>query len=112
MGRLSHRILFASAPVIGFVLSFLALGVLWIGTAWPVQFLMCLPFLFAAYFITRHQVDGRFVLFGVAPIAVLVAQFRDKEGSHAMPILLVCGWTASVLLGWWLARRQGAALRE
>lgn len=95
-----------AGPVAGFALSFISFGVLWIGTPWAAQFLMCIPFFMAAYAITRLQADGRLVLLGAAPIALLVAQFRDKEGSHALPVLLVCAWAISILLGWRFARRQ------
>ncbi len=106
MSQLRQGILSVVGPVSGIALSCIALGVLWIGTPWPAQFLMCIPFFIAAYAITRLKADGRFVLLGAAPVALLVVQFRDKEGSHAAPVLLVCAWAASILLGWHFARRR------
>ena len=106
MRKLSQDIPSTAGPIAGFALSFIALGVLWIGTPWWAQFLMCIPFSIATYAITRRKADGRLVLVGAAPIALLVIQFRDKEGSHAAPVLLVCAWTASILLGWYLAHRR------
>jgi len=106
MSQIKIGIFSGAGPASGFVLSFIAFGVLWIGTPWPAQFLMCIPFFIAAYVITRLKGDGRFVLVGAAPIALLMVQFRDKDDSHAASILLVCAWVAAIWLGWYLAHRQ------
>lgn len=89
----------------GFVLSFIALGVLWIGTPWALQWLVCVPFGLVAYWLTRSGRDGRSMLLGAAPIALLLTQFRDADDSHLASTLLACAWLLAILAGWYLAGR-------
>jgi hypothetical protein len=83
----------------GFALSFVGLGVLWAGAPWPYQALMFFPFLLLALAIKRFGGRVVHVLIGAIPIALLLVQFRDKEGSHLMPILVVIAWMLGMLLG-------------
>ncbi len=91
----------------GFILSFIGLGVLWIGTPWHYQALMFFPFLLLSFSVTRirNARDNMFlpVLYGAMPIGALLLLFRDKNNSHLMPILMVCTWVAGTLLGHYLA---------
>ena len=93
----------------GFALSFVGLGVLWIGTPWQYQALMFLPFFFLAFMITRTgaagDVPSLMILAGAAPIGGLLMLFRDKNDSHLMPMLMVGAWAAGILLGHFLATR-------
>jgi hypothetical protein len=98
------------ALVGGFALSFLGLGVLWIGTPWPYQALMLFPFLWLAFAITRAGSAGDrvfvLILVGAAPIGGVMTMFRDRNGSHLGSILVVCAWLAGVLAGQQLAARR------
>ena len=87
----------------GLTLSIVALGVLWVGTPWPYQFLMFLPFLLAAFVTRRSGRSALSMLAGILPVAALFVQFRDKDDSHLMPILLVGTWVLAILLGHGLA---------
>ncbi|MGE5089376.1 MAG: lysophosphatidic acid receptor [Candidatus Levyibacteriota bacterium] len=95
----------------GFILSFVALGALWISTPWRYQMLMFLPFLALSYVTARaSDAGGRDLLLllivaGATPIGALVVQFRDKDGSHLMPVLIVCAWVAGATLGRYLVRK-------
>jgi hypothetical protein len=94
----------------GFILSFIGLGVLWIGTPWHYQALMFFPFLLLSFSVTRirNARDNVFllVLYGAMPIGALMVMFRDKNNSHLMPILMVCTWVAGILLGHYLAGKS------
>lgn len=98
------------ALVGGFALSFLGLGVLWIGTPSPYQALMLIPFLLLAFAITwtGDVADRLFVLIlvGAAPIGGVMTMFRDKNDSHLASILVVCTWLAGTLAGQQLAARR------
>ena len=91
----------------GFALSFVGLGVLWIGTPWQYQALMFIPFFLLAFAVTRTGVAAKneflLVMGGAAPIAGLISLFRDKNDSHLMPMLMVTAWAAGVLAGHFLA---------
>lgn len=104
------RVLLAVAG--GFALSFGGLGVLWIGTAWPYQALMFMPFFVFAFGLSRTGGVGEnaflMIAAGAAPIGALFTMFRDKNDSHLMPILMVCAWLAGILEGHFL----GDALRR
>lgn len=101
----------------GFGLSFLGLGTLWVGAAWHYQALMFLPFCLLAFAITRtgNPPDKAFmgVIYGAAPLGLLITQFRDSQDSHLMPILMASAWLAGILAGHHLAaklpRRRGDA---
>lgn len=93
----------------GFILSFVALGALWIGTPWHYQALMLFPFLALSFAMARAGgANGNglllLVIVGALPIGALVSLFRDKDGSHLMPILMVGAWVAGAWLGRYLAR--------
>ena len=93
----------------GFALSFVGLGVLWIGTPWHYQALMFFPFLLLAFAVSRTGPagDNTFMLtiWGAAPIGALITMFRDKDDSHLGPVLIVCAWLAGTLSGHYLAAR-------
>jgi hypothetical protein len=44
------------------------------------------------------------VLIGAMPTGALISLFRDKDGSHLMPLLMVGAWVAGASLGRYLAR--------
>jgi hypothetical protein len=95
----------------GLVLSFLAFGVLWIGTPWKYQALMGVPFFLLTLATAWKDEDGgkrqlALVLAGAAPLGLLIMKFRDPSGSHVKPVLIVCAWAAGAALGWLAARRR------
>jgi hypothetical protein len=98
------------ALVGGFGLSFLALGVLWIGVGWMYQLLMTIPFLLLAFAITRSGDAGDrlswLIVLGAAPIGWLLTLFRDKNDSHLMSLLVVCAWLAGTLAGMALGAKR------
>jgi len=101
----------AMAAVIGgFALSFVGLGVLWIGVSWTYQLLMFIPFLLLAFVIARtgDAGDGLFalVIVGAAPIGWLITKFRDRNDSHLTSILVVCAWLAGAVAGAALGDRR------
>ena len=96
----------------GLLLSFLAFGLLWIGTPWPLQALMLVPFFLLAFAVAwtgePGNAAGLTVAYGAAPLGAIMMMFRDKSDSHLMPILVVLSWLAGILAGHFLA----AALRK
>lgn len=92
----------------GGALSFAGLGLLWIGTPWPYQTLMSVPFFLLAFALARTDASRGwtplFALCGAAPIGSLIMRFRDSSGSHLFPVLIVCGWIAGTLAGLFLGR--------
>ena len=101
------------ALVAGFALSFLGVGLLWIAMAWTVQALMLVPFAVLTFGLARwsghaRQVAGMVVL-GMLPLGALLTQFRNREGSHLAPTVVVLAWVAGVALGAWLGRRAKPA---
>ncbi len=100
-----------TALAAGFGLSFLALGLLWIGVPTPWQFLMFLPFLIAAFVTRRLRAPWYGMFLGMLPIGALLVQFRDNEGSHASSIALVLSWVVAVAIGNYLAMRTKADSR-
>ena len=95
-----------ASVIAGFALSIVALSVLWVGTPWPYQFLLALPIALVAWAARRWGGSGLPVLAGMAPVALLFVQFRDKNDSHLMPVLLVCAWVGASLLGHALRQRS------
>lgn len=101
----------------GAVLSFLAFGVLWIGTPWPYQALMGVPFFLLAFALmwnasaeVRRQV--LWLLFtGAAPLGALMTRFRDANDSHLKPILVVCAWACGILAAYFYWSRASPAKR-
>jgi hypothetical protein len=89
----------------GFILSFVGLGVLWAGAPWPYQMLMFFPFLLLALGVKRFGGNGVHVLIGAIPVAAMLVQFRDKDNSHLMPILVVIAWLLGILLGHYVGGR-------
>ncbi len=88
----------------GFGLSFLAFGLLWIGTPWPAQALMAVPYFVLTWALTRGAPGAAnqlltFVLCGAAPLGLLITRFRDKNDSHLFSILIVCAWVAGAVAG-------------
>lgn len=98
------------ALVGGFLLSFVGFGVLWSGISWHYQLIMFFPFLLLSFTVSRWNkgaVGGCiFILAGVAPLGVLIAQFRDSNGSHLMPILVVLTWLIGIIAGYLLAKES------
>ncbi len=98
------------ALVSGAGLSFLAFGLLWIGTPWRFQALMFIPFFLAAFALSRNASpeDRRRVLItlisGAAPLGGLITLFRDAKDSHLGSILTVCVWAAAILAGCYCAK--------
>lgn len=89
----------------GFLLSFLGYGLLWSGIAWHFQLIMLLPFLLLSYAVFRWSKGSTgscaFILIGAAPLGILISQFRDTNGSHLMPILVVFSWIIGILAGYY-----------
>jgi hypothetical protein len=91
----------------GFGLSFLAFGLLWIGTPWHFQALMSVPFLLLAFAVSYTGEDDRMFLLcalGALPLGSVLMLFRDKNDSHLMPILMVLAWLAGIVAGHFAAR--------
>lgn len=103
-----------AAVAAGFVLSFLAMGAFWIAMAWPVQALAVLPFGGVAWVLARWSGNppraALLILVGAAPLGLLFTLFRDREGSHLMPVLMVVLWALGTVAGASLAagRRDGS----
>lgn len=93
----------------GFALSFLGFGLLWVGTPWAYQLLMGLPFLALSFAVTRAGSPGNqgwmLIVCGAMPLGMVIPMFRDKNDSHAMSILIVCGWAAGIAAGYYLGKR-------
>ena len=101
----SIRMLIAIAG--GFALSFVGFGILWAGAPWHFQALMFFPFAALAFATScfssapnRHFLS---VILGAAPLGTLLLMFRDKSGSHLMPVLIATSWLAGCLAGYGLA---------
>jgi hypothetical protein len=96
----------------GFALSFIGMGLLWIGLPWVCQALMFFPFLLLAYALAKAGgvATAMSVLYGALPLAMLLMMFRDRDDSHLMPMLIVAAWLAGILGGRALAAmgRRGA----
>ena len=97
----------------GFLLSFLGYGLLWSGIAWHFQLIMLLPFLLLSYAVFRWSKGSTgscaFILIGAAPLGILISQFRDTNGSHLMPILVVFSWIIGILAGYYWGKLSRAA---
>lgn len=89
----------------GFTLSVVALLILWIGTPWPYQFLMTVPFVIAAFAIRRSGKTALSMLAGILPIGLLFLSFEDPDHSHLYPFLLVVAWALAIVLGHHLGGR-------
>jgi len=93
----------------GFVLSFLGFGLLWVGTPWEYQLLMVLPFLALSFAVTRIGSAGEqgclLIVCGALPLGTVIPMFRDQNDSHAMSILIVCGWAAGIAAGYYLGKK-------
>lgn len=96
------------ALVGGFLLSFMGFGILWSGIPWIIQIFMFLPFMLLSYAVFRWSNGSLsicvFILFGAAPLGVLMTQFRDTNGSHLMPTLMVLSWIIGILAGCYLGK--------
>ena len=99
-------ILFALAG--GFLLSFLGFGLLWSGIPWHFQLIMAAPFLLLSYVVFRWSKGNigfcAFALIGAAPLGMLMTQFRDTNGSHLMPVLVVVSWLLGSIAGCYLGK--------
>ena len=94
----------------GFGLTFLGMGVMWIGVAFPFQLLYSLVFLFAGFVSRRFAKDDLEaflpIAIGALPLAALFVQFRDPSGSHLWPIVIVASWAVDLGLGVFLGRKK------
>jgi len=94
-----------AALIGGFLLSFLGFGLLWSGIPWHVQLIMILPFLLLSYGVFCWSKGSiglcAFIFIGAAPLGILISQFRDTNGSHLMPILVVSSWIIGILAGYY-----------
>ncbi len=107
----NHRISWKAILIIlvaligGFLLSFLGFGLLWSGIPWHVQLIMILPFLLLSHAVFRWSKGSigscAFILIGTAPLGILISQFRDTNGSHLMPILVVFSWIIGIFAGYY-----------
>lgn len=95
----------AAGLATGFGLSFVALGLLWVGVPWGWQALMVVPCLGAAFVLCRCGGAVSSLLAGMLPIGALFVQFRDTSGSHASSVALVAAWGLAAWAGSRLARR-------
>lgn len=93
----------------GFALSFLGLGLLWIGIPFPVQFAHAALFFLLTYTISKTIKNPNSVsvavIAGATPIASLFVRFRNNEDSHLFPILIVLSWLLGTLLGAVLSKK-------
>ena len=100
----------------GFLLSFVGFGVLWSGISWHYQLIMFFPFLLLSFAVAhwnKGAVDGCiFILCGAAPLGALITQFRDSNGSHLMPILVVFTWLMGIIAGYFLAKTSSDSRSE
>lgn len=102
------------AVVAGFLLSFLGFGLLWIGLNPYIQECFSLAFFLLSFSLARFVKDADFApyapLIGIAPLGSLILQFRDKNDSHLVPILLVAGWVIGIIagarLGFYFAKKK------
>lgn len=101
-------LIIVTALIGGFLLSFLGFSILASGIPWLVQLVMILPFMLLSLGIVRWSNGGigfcAFIVMGAAPLGALIMQFRDTNGSHLMPILIVTGWLIGIFVGWYLGR--------
>lgn len=95
--------------LLGLLLSFVALGLLWAGLPWTAQAGMALPFALAGFVVRRRGGAVWAVAAGALPMAALFVQFRDAAGSHALPVALALGWLVAGGVGAWAAGRRGAS---
>lgn len=95
----------------GFGLSFVGLGLLWIGTPWALQALMFLPFFVLSYVIDRALKDPDNlgfvpIILGALPLGGFIPMFRTPDGSHLPAIGIIASWAAGVFAGRYIARRK------
>lgn len=93
-------------------LSFLGVGMMWVGQPWCGVYLSAL---FAALVFACGRCPGvrsrdamLFAGTGALPLGMLLCQFRDANDSHLMSVAFVGGWYAAMLLGAAAARRARA----
>ena len=67
--------------------------------------LMFFPFLLLALAVKRFGGSVVYVLIGAIPVALMLVQFRDKDNSHLMPVLVVIAWMIGILLGHYFGGR-------
>lgn len=98
----------------GFVLSFLAMVILWSGIPWLIQMIMFLPFLLLSFAIFKWSNESlsmcALILLGAAPLGVLMLQFRDTTGSHLLPVLVVLSWIIGISAGCYLGKLRGTVI--
>lgn len=100
----------------GALLSFLLLGLLWIGQPVYLQALagislFCLVGFGVGFGSRRFLAAFLMLMLGAAPLGGVITAFRDPEGSHVKFVGLVLGWIAGALLGAWLGAKRGNAPR-
>lgn len=87
--------------IMGGMLSFLALGMLWIGNLSATIFV--LPFFALASFalcsVRGVQLAVLSLGAGAIPLGMLLVMFRDASGSHMLPIATVLSWYVAIAIG-------------
>ena len=91
----------AIAAILSFLNAFLGFGFVWIGK-FAGEALVAALFFVLAFVVGRYA--GRamaFVVVGLPalPIALLIVQFRDNDGSHLGGIAIVLAWLLGIVLG-------------
>lgn len=103
-----------SALLGGFLLSFLTIVILWSGIPWLIQMIMFLPFLLLSFAIFKWSNESlllcAFIVLGAAPLGILMVQFRDTNGSHLLPVMVVLSWIIGILAGCYLGKLRGAVI--
>lgn len=98
-----NNLLIALGLIGGFALSFLGVGLLWVGLKTPIQCTNAILFFLLSYLLTKFLKKSNIVfgiiVAGAAPLASILVRFRDSEGSHLMPFLVVTSWAAGTFLG-------------
>ncbi len=97
---------------LGFGLTIVAFGFLWIGQLRGMWFVFA-AFAFSAYVLSERA--GRMtpllsMAIGAAPLSLLMVQFRDANDSHLMSVATTIGWYASIVLGALAADRPRTSL--
>ncbi len=69
---------------------------------------MFFPFLLLSFAVShwnKGAVGGCiFIACGTAPLGALITQFRDSNGSHLMPVLVVLTKLIGIIAGYFLAK--------
>jgi hypothetical protein len=104
------KLILILAILLGGVLSFLSIGLIWTGINQWSQAVITLLFFGLSFFASKKtQFDPRVlgaILIGAAPLGGIVTLFRDKNNSHLLGFAIVASWIIASYLG---ARRPAKA---